>query len=176
MDLSDWTVQEAAKVGSLNKLSKAIGLSRQTILDWRDRKASFLTDKGANAIAAYLGLKKTPEQIRQMFDMPAHPYLEVDKKSNNNSKDAQSDSDRLAKLEKDYELLKEDRKRLTKLEKDYGLLKEDRELLETEVNNLKEYIDFLVAESAVLGSPHERLSKTAELHEGKRAKESKTKI
>jgi hypothetical protein len=91
MDLSDWTVQEAAKVGSLNKLSKAIGLSRQTILDWRDRKASFLTDKGANAIAAYLHLNKTPEQIRLMFDMPAHPYLEVDKKNDKISKDAQSD-------------------------------------------------------------------------------------
>jgi predicted nuclease with TOPRIM domain len=160
MDLSDWTVREAAKVGSLNKLSKAIGLSRQTILDWRDRKAKFLTDKGANAIALYLGLNKTPEQIRQMFDMPAHPYLEVDKKTDTNEKNTQSDSKRLAKLEKDCELLKEDRKRLAKLEKDYELLKEGRELLETEVNNLKEYIDFLVAE----------------LHEGHRAKESNAKI
>ncbi len=46
-------------------------------MDWRDAKASFLTDKGANAIARYLGLNKPPEQIREMFGMPAHPYLTI---------------------------------------------------------------------------------------------------
>lgn len=135
MDLSAWTLEEAAKVGSLNKLSKAIGLSRQTILDWRDGKAAFLTDKGATAIANYLGMTKSPEEMRKMFDMPIHPYLDLEKKSSERVVQVESKSE-FARLEQENALLKSN----------YELLREDHNLLQKEVDNLKEYVEFLAVE------------------------------
>jgi hypothetical protein len=128
MDLSAWTLEEAAKVGSLNKLSKAIGLSRQTILDWRDGKAAFLTDKGASAIANYLGIQKSPEEMRKMFDMPIHPYLDLEKKS----------SERVVQVELEQEN--------ALLRTNYEILRADHNLLQKEVDNLKEYVEFLAVE------------------------------
>jgi predicted nuclease with TOPRIM domain len=132
MDLSAWTLEEAAKVGSLNKRSKAIGLSRQTILDWRDCKAGFLSDKGATAIANYLGIQKSPEEMRTMFDMPIHPYLDLEKKT---GIQVESNPD-FARLEQENALLRSN----------YENLREDHTLLQKEVDNLKEYVEFLAVE------------------------------
>jgi transcriptional regulator with XRE-family HTH domain len=110
MDLPSWTLQEVSKAGSLNKLAKVIGLSRQTLMDWRDAKASFLTDKGANAIARYLGLNKPPEQIREMFGMPAHPYLTIGEVTPEKNNDDLVDvlQGRVAKLEEDNQFFREE--------------------------------------------------------------------
>jgi len=135
MDLSAWTLAEAAKVGSLNKLSKVIGLSRQTILDWRDGKAAFLTDKGAMAIANYLGMTKSPEEMRKMFDMPIHPYLDLEKKIGEQVVQVESNPD-FVRLEQENGLLRAN----------YEVLRADHDLLQKEVDNLKEYVEFLAAE------------------------------
>jgi hypothetical protein len=129
MDLPSWTLQEVSKAGSLNKLAKLIGLSRQTLMDWRDAKASFLTDKGANAIARYLGLNKSPEQIREMFGMPAHPYLTIGETSvdKGNDDSVTALQGRVAKLEEDNQLFREE-------------IDDLRELIDTLANELHERI------------------------------------
>jgi transcriptional regulator with XRE-family HTH domain len=127
MDLSTWTLQEVSKAGSLNKLAKAIGLSRQTLMDWRDSKASFLTDKGANAIARYLGLNKPPEQIREMFGMPAHPYLTIGEATDKGDDSVTALQERVAKLEENNQLFREE-------------IDDLRELIDTLANELHERI------------------------------------
>ncbi len=64
-DLSQWTKNEIKKLGSLSKLAKALNLTRQAVMSWRDGQVVTLSDKSAISIADYLGCSL--EEVRFMF-------------------------------------------------------------------------------------------------------------
>lgn len=65
IDLSQWTKEEIKKLGSLSKLAKALNLTRQAVMSWRDGEVVTLSDKSAVAIANYLGCSLG--EVRSMF-------------------------------------------------------------------------------------------------------------
>jgi transcriptional regulator with XRE-family HTH domain len=77
LNLIDWVVAEGTRLGSLNRLAKALGVTQSTIMRWRNGKITFLKDDACAKIAQYLGVEKSAEEMRQMFGMPAHPWMEV---------------------------------------------------------------------------------------------------
>lgn len=64
-DLSQWTKNEIKRLGSLSKLAKALNLTRQAVMSWRDGEVVTLSDKSAISIAAYLGCSL--DEARAMF-------------------------------------------------------------------------------------------------------------
>jgi len=64
-DLSQWTKNEIKKLGSLSKLAKALNLTRQAVMSWRDGEVVTLSDKSAISIATYLGCSL--DEVRSMF-------------------------------------------------------------------------------------------------------------
>ena len=64
-DLSQWTKNEIKKLGSLSKLAKALNLTRQAVMSWRDGEVVTLSDKSAISIANYLG--SSLDEVRSMF-------------------------------------------------------------------------------------------------------------
>jgi transcriptional regulator with XRE-family HTH domain len=112
MDLAEWTMEQVMKNGSLGRFAAKIGLSRQSLMDWRDGNAGFITDKGARAIARYLEISKTPEEVREMFGMPIHPYLTIGIYADKNKLDKpeQNDDDlqaRIVRLEEENRFFRE---------------------------------------------------------------------
>jgi len=70
--------------------------------------------------------------MRAMFDMPIHPYLDLEKKTGT---EVEAVSD-FARLERENALLMAN----------YEILREDHTLLQKEVDTLKEYVEFLAVE------------------------------
>jgi transcriptional accessory protein Tex/SPT6 len=64
-DLSQWTKNEIKKLGSLSKLAKALNLTRQAVMSWRDGEVITLSDKSAISIANYLSCSL--DEVRSMF-------------------------------------------------------------------------------------------------------------
>jgi len=108
IDLAEWTLQEIFRNGSMNRFAAKIGLSRGTLMDWRDRNAGFFTDKGANAIASYMKIEKTPEEVREMFGMPIHPYLTIGIYADKNKVSPEDElRNRVVKLEEENRFFRE---------------------------------------------------------------------
>lgn len=64
-DLSQWTKDEIKKLGSLSKLAKALNLTRQAVMSWRDGEVVTLSDKSVISVATYIDCSL--DEVRSMF-------------------------------------------------------------------------------------------------------------